>query len=146
MLTRQEAPDWIIRDAGLGDAEAILDIWRRSESRPSLTDNESVVRAIIESNPGSLFVADVKGKIVGAVIAAFDGWRANIYRLAVDPDYRRRGLARALVSEAEARLRGRGAKRITALVEKDHPWATGFWDEVGYERDPVMLRYFRNLP
>lgn len=146
MLTRQEAPDWIIRDATIADTQAILDIWARSEARPSLTDNASVVQSLIESHPGSLFLADVKGKVVGAVIAAFDGWRGSIYRLAVDADYRRRGLARAMVHEAEARLAARGAKRISALVESDHPWATGFWDEAGYERDPGMLRYFRNLP
>lgn len=145
MLTRQEAPDWIIRDAHLPDVASILDIWRNSEQRPSLTDNEEVVTAIIESHPGSLFVADVKGKIVGALIAAFDGWRGNMYRLAVDPDYRRRGLARALVHEAEMRLGRRGVKRITALVESDHPWATKFWEEMGYTPDPEMLRFFRNL-
>ena len=145
MLTRQEAPDWIIRDATNGDVAAVLAIWRASEARPSLTDNEAVIESLISSNPGSLFVADVKGKIVGAVIAGFDGWRGNIYRLAVDPDYRRRGLARAMVAEAEDRLRARGAKRLTALVESDHPWATGFWDGAGYERDPIMLRYFKHI-
>jgi len=145
MLTRQEAPDWIIRDASMSDVGAILDLWRSSEARPSLTDNEAVVAALISSNPGALFVADVAGRVVGAIIATFDGWRGDIYRLAVDPDYRRRGLARAMVHEAEARLAARGARRITALVESDHPWATGFWDEMDYERDPGMLRYFRNL-
>ena len=145
MLTRQEAPDWIIRDATNADVASVLAIWRASEARPSLTDNETVIESLISSNPGSLFVADVKGKIVGAVIAGYDGWRGNIYRLAVDPDYRRRGLARAMVAEAEDRLRARGAKRLTALVESDHPWATGFWDGAGYERDPIMLRYFKNI-
>lgn len=124
---------------------AVLHVWRNTEARPSLTDNEEVIEALIKANPGALFVADVKGKIVGAVIATYDGWRGNIYRLAVDPDYRRRGLARALVHEAESRLRAKGAKRISCLVESDHPWATAFWDGAGYERDPIMLRYFKNL-
>ena len=145
MLTRQEAPDWVIRDATPEDAAAVLAIWRRSEARPSLTDNEDVIRALVQRSPGALFLADVKGKVVGAVIATFDGWRGNIYRLAVDADYRRRGLARAMVAEAEGRLKALGARRVSALVESDHPWATAFWDEVGYDRDPIMLRYFKNL-
>ncbi len=37
------------------------------------------------------------------------------------------------------------AKRITALVERDHPWATGFWDAAGYDLDEGMARYVRNL-
>jgi ribosomal protein S18 acetylase RimI-like enzyme len=145
MLTRQDAPDWIIRDATSADIAAVLELWRSSEARPSLTDNEAVVGSLLADNPGALFLADVHGKVVGAVIATFDGWRGNIYRLAVNPDYRRRGLARAMVSEAEGRLRAKGARRITALVESDHPWATGFWDGAGYERDPAMLRYFKNV-
>jgi ribosomal protein S18 acetylase RimI-like enzyme len=145
MITRQDVPDWIIRDASNADIDAVLALWRASEARPGLTDNQEVVASLLAANPGALFLADVRGKVVGVVIATYDGWRGNIYRLAVNPDYRRRGLARAMVSEAEARLRAQGAKRITALVESDHPWATGFWDDAGYQRDPEMLRYFKNL-
>jgi len=49
------------------------------------------------------------------------------------------------VSEVEGRLAHIGAKRITALVEKDHPWATGLWDAVGNGLDGSMARYVRNL-
>lgn len=38
-----------------------------------------------------------------------------------------------------------GAKRITALVEREHPWATGFWEAAGYDLDAGMARYVRNL-
>ncbi len=30
-------------------------------------------------------------------------------------------------------------------VERDDPWATGFWDAVGYNLDAGMARYVRNL-
>jgi len=66
-------------------------------------------------------------------------------RLAVHPNYRRRGIARALVAEVERSLLRQGAKRITALVEKDHPWATGFWQAVGYGLDSRIVRHVRNL-
>src|SRR5262249_31911775 len=50
-----------------------------------------------------------------------------------------------LVAEVEKRLSTRGAKRITALVEKGHPWATGFWQAVGYGWDQRIVRHVRNL-
>jgi len=59
-----------------------------------------------------------------------------------------------LVAESEGRMLGvtaeksmaeQGCHRITALVGKDHPWATGFWTTAGYELHESMSRYFRDV-
>ena len=114
-------------------------------STVSLTDTLENVRSAITASSTCFLVAEVGGEIVDSIIGTFDGWRGNIYRLAVHPEYRRRGLARLLVSEVGKSLAQQGAKRITALVEKDHPWAIAFWEAVGYELDSRMVRYIRNL-
>jgi ribosomal protein S18 acetylase RimI-like enzyme len=93
----------------------------------------------------NVLVAEVDGRLVGSIICTFDGWRGNIYRLAVHPDFRRQAIARALVVEVEEWLSNRGDKRVTALVEKDHPWATDFWQAVGYGLDVRIVRHVRNL-
>jgi len=81
------------------------------------------------------------------VIGGWDGWRGNIYRLAVAPDARRAGLARRLVQEAARALRTKGASRLSALVERHERHAVGFWDALaadGWRRDERMLRYVVN--
>lgn len=88
-----------------------------------------------------LIVAEVDGGIVGSLIVTFDGWRGNMYRLAVHPDYQRRGIARRLLDEAHTWLRSAGCRRITALVEGDHEYATTFWESAGYRHDAGMRRY-----
>jgi ribosomal protein S18 acetylase RimI-like enzyme len=85
------------------------------------------------------------GAIVGTVIAAFDGWRGNFYRLAVAPDRRREGIASAMVRAGEERLRAVGARRATALVAHEEEHAGAFWIALGYPPDPEIGRHVRNL-
>jgi ribosomal protein S18 acetylase RimI-like enzyme len=134
-----------IRDAQLKDVEAILELWRQAEATPGVTDTAEDLRRAITDSPAHVLVAEVDGRLVGSVIGTFDGWRGNIYRLAVHPDCRRRGVARALLAEVEKRLSVQGVKRITALVEKAHPQAMGFWEAVGYRVDERIVRRVRNL-
>ena len=82
---------------------------------------------------------------MGALIAGWDGWRGNMYRLAVHPDHRRRGVGRRLLDAGEEHLRGLGARRVTALVAHGDEVAGAFWDSAGYPVDPVIGRRVRNL-
>jgi ribosomal protein S18 acetylase RimI-like enzyme len=133
-----------IRQCRPEEAEAVLELWRQAEATPGVTDNAADIRRAISESRANVLVAEVEGQLVASIIGTFDGWRGNIYRLAVHPRYRRRGIARALVAEIERRLARQGAKRITALVERDHAWATGFWQAVGYAPDNRIARHVRN--
>jgi ribosomal protein S18 acetylase RimI-like enzyme len=137
--------DFVIRECCCEDVGAVLELWRQADATPGVTDNADDLRRAVTEGRANVLVAEVEGQIVGSIIGTFDGWRGNIYRMAVHPHYRRRGIARALVGEVEKRLARQGAKRITALVEKDHPWATTFWQAVGYGQDSRIVRHVRTL-
>jgi ribosomal-protein-alanine N-acetyltransferase len=126
----------------LEDVETVLDLWKQAEAIPSVTDTADDLRRAVADAPASVLVADVEGRLIGSIIGTFDGWRGNIYRLAVHPDYR---VGRALVAEVEKWFTKQGAKRITALVAEKHAWATGFWEAVGYGRDNRIVRHVRTL-
>jgi ribosomal protein S18 acetylase RimI-like enzyme len=134
-----------IRGCRLQDVEGVLELWRQAEATPGVTDTADDLRRVIRDGPAVVLVAEAESRLVGSIIGTFDGWRGNLYRLAVHPDYRRQGIARALVAEVEKRLALQGARRITALVEKDHPWAMTFWEAVGYRVDERIVRRVRNL-
>ena len=123
----------------------LLALRRKAKATVRITDTIEDIRVVINHSASVMLVAEQHDRIVGSVIGTFDGWRGNIYRLAVAPDYRRQGLARKLVDEVDNRLITMGAKRIMALVEKDHPWAVGFWDPRGYQLDQAIVRYVQNL-
>lgn len=134
-----------IRECELEDIDGVLKLWRQADATPSLTDTADDLRRAVIENPAHVLVAETGGRVIGSIIGTFDGWRGNIYRLAVYPEYRRQGVARALVAEVEKRLAEQGAKRITALVEKDHPGAMNFWEAVGYRVDERIVRRVRTL-
>ena len=140
--------DAAIRPARPDEAQQILEVWQEAEATPNSTDTRGEVTKLLGEPAAVLLVAEADGRLVGTVIGGWDGWRGNIYRLAVLPAYRRRGIARALVGEAERRLFRMGARRISALVDSDHPWATDFWDSLGasgYRHDERMRRYVKTL-
>jgi ribosomal protein S18 acetylase RimI-like enzyme len=135
-----------IRAAGIKDVPLVLDLWEQARSGHASTPDlpEDLERLVLES-PGTLLIATGAGRIVGVLIAAWDGWRGNLYRLAVDRERRRSGIGLALVRAGEAHLRQRGAKRITALVAYDDPVAGAFWDSAGYPQDPQIGRRVCNV-
>ena len=144
-MTEKGADSLSIRPCRLEDIEGVLELWRQADATPGVTDTADDLRRAIAESPAHVLLAEVGGRIVGSIIGTFDGWRGNIYRLAVHPEYRRQGVARALVVEVERKLAEQGAKRITALVEKKHPWAMNFWEAVGYRVDERIVRRVRNL-
>ena len=94
-------------------------------------------------DPEALLLAEEDSLIVGSVIAAWDGWRGTIYRLAVAPSHRRGGLGRSLLRAAEERLRDLSAARLQAIVVETDPTATAFWRAGDWDEQVERLRFTR---
>lgn len=138
--------DCTIRAARPADGQAILDLWHGARSAHASTpDRIEDIHRLLSQAPGSVLVADAGGTLVGTLIAAWDGWRGNMYRLAVLHEHRRRGVGLALVRAGEEHLRRQGAFRITALVGYEDEVAEAFWESAGYPQDREIGRRVRNL-
>lgn len=135
-----------LRPARPGDVETILSLWAESAAEPTHTDDVASLTRLIHHDPDALIVAEVDGRIVGTVIAGWDGWRGSIYRLVVAPPQRRRGLGLRLLADAERRLRDVGAVRSQAIVVESDPQATGFWRASGWQQQIERLRFVRGSP
>jgi ribosomal protein S18 acetylase RimI-like enzyme len=124
---------------------AVLKMWQAAGvTPPSVSDSIEGLTRLIRQPGASLLVATIDDQIAGSVIGGWDGWRGNIYRLAVTHEHRRKGIARRLVAEITKELFSKGATRLSALVEHEHQWAINFWDslsDLGFGRDPKFARY-----
>ena len=131
-----------LRPATADDIAAVLAFWEAA-AEPTSTDSATALAALLHRDPGALVVAETGGRIVGTVIAGWDGWRGSVYRLAVAPASRRVGLGRSLLRAAEDRLRDLGARRAHAIVIGANTTAVAFWHASGWEFQDGQLRFAR---
>jgi ribosomal protein S18 acetylase RimI-like enzyme len=135
-----------VRTATAADIDRVIEVWAEARSSAARTpDDPEVVEQLLERDPEALLVAESDGEVVGVLIAGWDGWRGNVYRLAVLPSHRREGIARELVEAGHERLRARGARRVTALVGGEEGAAHRLWRALGYQRDEFVHRFVRDL-
>ncbi|MFI8321391.1 GNAT family N-acetyltransferase [Streptomyces sp. NPDC085529] len=132
-----------MRAAVPSDAESVLAFWRESAEGTSISDDVDGVRRLLDRDPEALILAVDGDRIVGSVIAGWDGWRASLYRLAVLPSYRRRGLSKALLQAAEDRFAALGGRRADAMVLEVNERAQRAWEAAGYARQDQWRRWVK---
>jgi ribosomal protein S18 acetylase RimI-like enzyme len=133
-----------VRLARHTDVEAVLELWStaaENASRPA--DSREAVVALLERDSAALLVADSAGEVIGSIIAGWDGWRGHLYRLAVHPAHRQRGVGGALLAAAEGRLAALSARRFDAMVLDGNERGQQLWRAAGYRRQEEWARWVK---
>lgn len=128
-----------VREFRDDDYDAVVRLWRAAGLTIKPSDTLAELRKVIDRNPGLFLVAEDEGRVAGAVIGAWDGRRAWVYHLAVDPALQRGGIGRMLVDELERRLRAAGAAKLNLLVEPHNAIAADFYRRLGYAPDDLLF-------
>jgi ribosomal protein S18 acetylase RimI-like enzyme len=130
--------DLAIRSFQDADEAAVIRLWDRCGLlRPWNDPSKDIARK--RGVQGELFlVGTIDGAIVASVMAGYDGHRGWINYLAVDPDWRRRGMASVLMAEAERLLRALGCAKINLQIRRDNLDAMAFYERLGFTEDTVV--------
>jgi len=137
--------DLIMRSANPEDVRALLDFWASAAEGTSISDDEAGVGRLIALDPDAVIIAERDGRMVGTVIAGWDGWRCHLYRLAVDPGSRRQGIGSALLEAAERRFVVLGGRRGDAMVLERNELGQRTWQAAGYAPEPQWRRWTKPL-
>jgi ribosomal-protein-alanine N-acetyltransferase len=82
------------------------------------------------------------GKIAGFCIAAHQDELGYVITLDVLPNYRRLGVASALVGEVEGRLAREQVRQVWLETATDNEPAIAFWQKHGYRKRGVRKEYY----
>jgi ribosomal protein S18 acetylase RimI-like enzyme len=113
--------------------EGIKALWLEAfPGSPPWNAAEAAIPAKLAVQPDLFLVAEHQDRVVGSIMAGYDGNRGWLYAVAVLNTYRRRGIGFALVHEAESRLRAMGCRKINLQIRASNAAVTGFYERLGY--------------
>jgi ribosomal protein S18 acetylase RimI-like enzyme len=143
MKSQLESGGLVIRNFRIGDYPAVIELWRAA-GLPLKTGGRDSLENIgkqIRQRSVIFLVASHLDRIVGTVLATHDGRKGWLNRLAVAQDYRRAGIGRKLVFEAESRFKALGLGIFAALIEDWNTDSMDVFERLGYKKHPEIL-YF----
>ncbi len=118
-----------IRPADAAERDRIQAIWDEAGLGRTAPDEWD---ALMSGDTAVVLVAVDDQDIVGTAIAAFDGWRAYIYHVAVAGTHRRKGIGHQLMDAAEQYLLSTGARHVFVMVNDENTEALALVGATGY--------------
>lgn len=123
-----------IESMSISQYDEIYALWQITTKRAlSEADSRENLKKYLDRNKGMSQVAIMDGKIVGTVLAGHDGRRGFIHHMAVLPEYRRHGIARAMAEAAVQKLYEDGIGKTHIFVFRDNNLGQSFWKSIGWK-------------
>ncbi|MDD4915147.1 MAG: GNAT family acetyltransferase [Methylococcales bacterium] len=128
------------------DKQAVIALWEACGLLRPWNDPEKDIARKLTVQPELFLVAEDDGRLVGTVMAGFDGHRGWINYLAVSPGCRHQSCGTRLMQEAERLLLAMGCPKLNLQVRVDNVDANGFYRKLGYTEDKVISFGKRLIP
>jgi ribosomal-protein-alanine N-acetyltransferase len=130
-----------LRDYRPGDVEAMyaLDVVC---FEPVYRFTKRAMRRFAEATGAVTVIADAASELAGFTIAQMEGRVGYVVTLDVAPAWRRRGLARRLMDEAENRIAASGGLAMELHVFTGNLSAIRFYETIGYTRIGLAENFY----
>jgi len=116
--------------------DGVVKLWQEvSPDTSPWNEPNYVINAKLAVQPELFFVAVQDDKVIGTVMAGYDGHRGWIYSLAVNPKYQRKGIGTALMKHAEESLLSMGCAKVNLQIRSNNSIVQKFYRELGYNTE-----------
>lgn len=118
--------------------DAVIDLWRKCNLIVPQNDSAEDIRKKLDFQPELFFIGLLDGKIVGSIMAGYEGHRGWINYLAVVPEFQRHGYGKQLVHKAIEELKNMGCLKVNLQVRRSNTSAIDFYKHLGFKEDDVV--------
>ena len=106
--------------------------------------SEKSVASELDNKWALWLVALEDNRVVGYIGSQTAVDETDVMNVAVHPDYRRKGIAEALITELGARLKERGSHALMLEVRASNASAQALYGKLGFQQVGCRPNYYRN--
>ncbi|MCO6453432.1 MAG: GNAT family acetyltransferase [Caldilineales bacterium] len=128
----------LIRPYQPADETAVVELWQRCGLTRPWNNPRLDIERKMAVQPDLFLVGEQAGGIIASVMGGYEGHRGWINYLAVDPDFQRQGMGRAMMAEVEERIMALGCPKINLQVRASNTGVLAFYERLGYGVDDVV--------
>ena len=132
-----------IRVMTIYDYEQVYSLWQNTPNMGlnDIDDSHEGIAKYLDRNPRTSYVAEIDGKIIGAIMSGHDGRRGYIHHTAVAQDKQKHGIGTALVNAAMDALSKEGIQKVALVCFYKNVQGNGFWEKRGFSaRNDLVYR------
>jgi ribosomal protein S18 acetylase RimI-like enzyme len=118
--------------------DAVVDLWKTCNLITPQNDPVEDIKKKTSFQPELFFVGLLEGKVIGSIMAGYEGHRGWMNYMAVNPKYQRQGYGRKLVQKAIAELKKIGCVKINLQVRRSNTSVIDFYKHLGFQEDDVI--------
>ena len=133
----------MIREMKIEDYEQVHALWLtiKGFAMRSVDDSYEGIERFLKRNPDTSVVAEIDGKIVGAILCGHDGRRGCMYHVCVHEDYRMRGIGKQMVVFCMDALRREKINKVSLIAFTRNDIGNRFWNQIGWTKREDLNYY-----
>jgi len=119
-----------IRAFQLSDYRSVSELLEVSLSEECCQETLKAFARQLSWDSELILVAEDEGSLVGVMIGTIDRQNGYVYRIAVHPDHRRRGVGRSLMTAMNQRFRQRNVLKVLVALDKHNEHLLPFYERL----------------